>query len=223
VTSRTDKAPARDRVALAAFLTELHWIDGPAWSELSYRTGLSVSTLQRTARRSGPVPREENVIAYVEGITRAPRAVTDALRLWRRARIAERGRLRALNAPAPAYVRNAADLLAALAAAYEKAGAPPLRTLQRRAGYAADNVPNLPLTNASRIINRERLPTDQRQYEAYLTGCGIPAHALTPWRQAWNRVQSTAPTTPPAPEEHPFAPLAPHLISQRRARAAQAP
>ncbi|WP_123983013.1 hypothetical protein [Streptomyces sp. Ag109_O5-1] len=84
-------------------------------------------------------------------------------------------------------------------------------------------MPNLPLTNASRIINRERLPTDQRQYEAYLTGCGIPAHALAPWRRAWNRVQSTTPTTPPAPEEHPFAPLAQHLISQRRARAAQAP
>ncbi|MBC7272249.1 hypothetical protein ACF09G_36340 [Streptomyces albogriseolus] len=223
MTTRTAQASARDRTALASFLTTLHWIHGPAWSELSRRTGLSVSTLQRTARRTGPVPREENVIAYVEGITRDPRAVTDALRLWRRARIEERGRLRTLNAPAPAFVRNHADLLAALAAAYEKAGAPPLRTLQRRAGNAANNVPHLPLTNAFRIINRERLPTDQRQYEAYLAGCGVPEHALTPWRNAWIRVQSTVPTAPVTPEEHPFAPLARHLISQRRARAPQAP
>lgn len=193
MTVRTVRPPARERIHLGDFLTTLHWLNGPSWPELSRRTSLSVSTLQRTSRRSGPVPREENVIAYVQGITRDPRAVTDAMRLWRRARIEERGRLRTLGAPAPAYVRNEADLLAALATAYEKDGAPPLRTLQRRGGNAGGTVFVLPLANASRIINRIRLPTDQRQYEAFLTGCGIPEHALGPWREAWHRARRISP------------------------------
>lgn len=196
MTTRSARPATRARADLGVFLTSLHWMYGPAWSELSRRTGLSISTLQRTARRSGPVPREENVIAYVKGITDDPRAVADAVRLWRRARIEERGRLRTLNAPAPAYARDEADLLAALAAAYEKTGAPPLRTLQRRAGTtssAGGTVFLLPLANASRIVNREHLPTDQRQYEAFLTGCGIPDHALGPWREAWNRIRPARP------------------------------
>ncbi|WP_055534648.1 hypothetical protein [Streptomyces graminilatus] len=200
---RSGKPPARERTALGIYLNSLHWIYGPSWTELSRRTGLSVSTLQRTARKSGPVSREENVIAYVEGITDDPRSVADAMRLWRRARIEERSRLHSLNAPAPAYVRNEADLLAALAAAYEKDGAPPLRTLQRRAGNAGNEVLVLPLANASRIVNRVRLPTDQRQYEAFLTGCGIPDHALGPWLEAWHRARSAQPaTTRPAPQHH---------------------
>ncbi|MEU9211210.1 hypothetical protein AB0D27_25525 [Streptomyces sp. NPDC048415] len=193
MTVRAGRPPTRARTALSVFLTQLHMLYGPSWAELSRRTGLSVSTLQRTARTSGPVPREENVITYVEAITDDPRAVTDAKRWWRRARIEERGRLRTLNAPAPAGVRNEADLLTALAAAYEKDGAPPLRTLQSRAGMAGDKVYVLPVTNASRMVNRERLPTNQRQYEAFLTGCGIPEHALDPWRQAWHRAQIAQP------------------------------
>ncbi|MEW2574541.1 hypothetical protein [Streptomyces sp. NPDC047070] len=82
------------------------------------------------------------------------------MRRWRRARVEERGRLRGLSAPAPAYVRNEADLLAALAAVYEKDGAAPLRALQRRAGRAGTEVFVLPLTNAFRIVNRMHLPTD---------------------------------------------------------------
>ncbi|WP_151484227.1 hypothetical protein [Streptomyces albicerus] len=195
MTVRAGRPPTRARIRLGVFLTQLHMIHGPTWAELSRRTRLSVSTLQRTARPSGPVPREENVIAFVEGITDDPRAVTDAKEWWRKARIAERGRLRTLHAPAPAGVRNEADLRTALAAAYEKAGAPPLRTLQDRAGTAGGTAFVLPVTNASRIVNRERLPTDQRQYEAFLTGCGIPEHALGPWREAWLRVR-------PAPHDH---------------------
>jgi lambda repressor-like predicted transcriptional regulator len=106
MTLRTGTQPGRERTLLTQFLTALHWIHGPNWAELSRRTGLSVSTLQRTARRSGPVPREENVIAYIQGITDDPQAVTDAMRLWRRARAEERGRLRTLRAPAAAYVRQ---------------------------------------------------------------------------------------------------------------------
>lgn len=205
MTVRSSRPPARERIALGIFLHSLRWIHGgPGWAELARRTGLSVSTLQRTARRTGPVPREENVIAYVEGITDDPRAVTDVMRLWRRARIEERGRLHTLAAPAPAYVRNKADLLAALAAAYEKDGAPPLRTLQRRAGRAGDEVFVLPLANASRIVNRVRLPTDQRQYEAFLTGCNIPHHALGPWREAWHRAHTaTRPPTTDNRHAHP--------------------
>ncbi|MEV8547648.1 hypothetical protein [Streptomyces sp. NPDC051572] len=195
VTVRTGRPPTRERIHLAQFLTAVHQIYGPNWAELSRRTSLSVSTLQRTARRSGPVPREENVITYLQGITDDPQAVTDAMGLWRRARAEERGRLRTLRAPAPAYVRNEADLLAALAAAYEKDGAPPLRTLQRRGGNAGGTVSVLPLANASRIINRICLPTDQRQYEAFLTGCNIPEHALDLWREAWHRARRVRPPT----------------------------
>ncbi|SEE34331.1 hypothetical protein [Streptomyces sp. KS_5] len=198
MTAEAGRPPTQARIQLGVFLSQMHWIHGPGWAELSRRTGLSVSTLQRTARTSGPVPSEKNVIKFVEGIGDDPRAVTDAKRWWRKARIAERGRLRTLNAPAPAGVRNEADLLTALAAVYERDGAPPLRTLQGRAGTVADSkVPVLPVTNASRIVNRERLPTNQRQYEAFLTGCGIPEHALGPWRQAWHRAQLAQPSPRP--------------------------
>lgn len=198
MTERAGRPPTRARIALGVFLTQLHMINGPSWAELSRLTGLSVSTLQRTARTSGSVPREENVITFVKGITDAPRTVTDAKQRWRRARIEERGRLRPLNAPPPDGVRNDADLRAALAAAYEKDGAPPLRTLQRRAGTAGGEAFILPLATACRIVNRGRLPNDQRQYEAFLTGCGIPEHALGPWREAWHRVRIAQ----PAPYHH---------------------
>lgn len=57
----------------------------------------------------------------------------------------------------PTLVHTADDLGAALAAAYEKAGAPPLRDLDLP-GQA-----RLPLATASRIVNRKSLPATVEQ------------------------------------------------------------
>ncbi|MGW8955624.1 hypothetical protein [Streptomyces sp. NPDC055709] len=178
-------APAR--AALAAHLTGLLRGAGLTWAELAQATQLSVSTLQRTARSCAPVPPEGNVAAFVRGCGHGKEAEQEALCLWRRARIEQRGILAGLKHPEPAYVRNRGDLLAAAAAAYELAGAPPLRTVQERGGRTGAAF-LLPLAAAWRIVNLRRLPGDVRQFEAFLRGCGVLGKAMPVWRAAWQSV-----------------------------------
>ncbi|MEV6358134.1 hypothetical protein [Streptomyces hydrogenans] len=139
------------------------------------------------------------MIAFTEAVTSGhAQSVVRARQLWRRARIEHRGILRGLRAPAVRYIRTEADLLAALAAAYEKAGAPPLRTLQQRAGKAG-TAPLLALNTAARIIKRTHLPTSVKPFEAFLTGCGIGQRDRGPWLEAWARVRArSVDTLPPS-------------------------
>lgn len=80
-----------------------------------------------------------------------------------------------------------------MAAEYEKAGAPPLRVVQRRGGYtgpAGREVYTLPLATAWRIVNRKRLPADIHQFDAFLRGCGVTGKTMTTWRDAWQHAQA---------------------------------
>ncbi|GGR09972.1 hypothetical protein [Streptomyces pilosus] len=120
-------------------------------------------------------------MAYVRGCEATLEQECKALKLWRRARAKERGILRLLHAPGVHSIRTRQDFTAALAAVYEGTGAPPLRTVQQRAGTVPqpDGAPGgrevflLPLGTLWRIVHRKiKLPT-WNQCEAFLRGCGI--------------------------------------------------
>ncbi|PWI05121.1 hypothetical protein DIZ27_41330 [Streptomyces sp. NWU339] len=90
-----------------------------------------------------------------------------------------------LKKPRPEYIADQADLSRALHALYEHAGAPPLREIQSRAGGAM----HLPLSTLARIVSREALPADERQFLAFLAGFGVEGEERqTKWRMAWNKV-----------------------------------
>lgn len=200
------------RAELAALLAALREAAGLTFAELAAGTAqlggaaVSAATLSRAARCE-TVPKESTVLAYVRACGGGIDQEYTALRLWRAARTEERGVLARLQAPSVTNIRTPADLTAALAAAYEAAGAPPLRTLQQRAG--TDNVKGdslLPLGSAWRIIHLEGHPADWTQCAAFLRGCGINHRRMDRWHQAWMRA---AANTEPAPSRAPYAPRIP--------------
>ncbi|KPH99490.1 hypothetical protein OK006_8437 [Actinobacteria bacterium OK006] len=95
----------------------------------------------------------------------------------------ERGTLH-LRSPRPEYIADQADLSHALYALYERAGAPPLRQVQQRGGEPI----HLPLSTLARIVNRQTVPADQKQYSAFLAGCGVPSEQRPKWLAAWGKV-----------------------------------
>ncbi|WP_053606772.1 response regulator transcription factor [Streptomyces sp. MMG1522] len=200
------RVPSRTRSsaklnAVARYLDGLRQIADVTFAELAARVArlgdprlmVSAATLKRAS--SGlTVPKETTVIAFVRGVLGDEDDYTEhlALRLWRMARAEERGLLSTLKAPSVGKIRTHADLAAALAAAYEEAGAPPLRALRQRAGTdTLDGAHLLPLSTAWRITRREAQPADWRQCEAFLRGCGIHQRRMDQWRQAWNRTAAT--------------------------------
>ncbi|WP_060905425.1 response regulator transcription factor [Streptomyces scabiei] len=186
---------------VSAYLDGLRQIAGITFAELAAniarlgdpRLVVSAATLKRAASGLN-VPKETTVIAFVRGILGEEDEYAEhlALRRWRLARAKERGMLTRLKAPSVGNIRTRADLAAALAAAFEEAGAPPLRTLRQRAATDTINGEHLlPLSTAWRIIRREAHPADWRQCEAFLRGCGIHQRRMDQWRQAWNRTVAT--------------------------------
>jgi hypothetical protein len=150
---------------------------------------VSPATLKRAA--SGTVvPKHTTVEAYVEGCGGTPAAVRDADELWRHARIEERGRLAQLHAPRPELISDAADLSRALEVVWEQAGAPSLRDIRDRSG----NPLALPVSSAARIVNRDAVPADEQQLQAFLTGCGIPPEKHAAWTAAFAKISSTPST-----------------------------
>lgn len=198
------------QAVLATFLAGLRKRAGLTFQELTSRirelpepeSRPSAATLKRAAKDAGTVPKEPTVSAFVRGCGGGPAELRTSLRLWRLARTEERGVLSKLRAPAPNNVRDWPDLMSALAAAYEKAGAPPLRVVQKRGG-ASGGVLLLPLSTVSRIVNRTGRPADLQQYEAFLRGCGITRQQqLDQWRQAWKRTTTAQPGTSAAAVAH---------------------
>ncbi|MFG2197090.1 hypothetical protein [Streptomyces sp. NPDC048639] len=235
MTHRANHEPRPHRAKLAGFLTELRRGAELTYEEMADRLKLggrelSPSTLKRAAGTRSSVPKEPTVSAFViacvgseieQGAQQYDAAggnvMREALGLWRKAKIEERGKLEGLHAPSPANIRTDADMTAALAAAYELAGAPPLRTLQQRAGYTgapADDPaaqeqtmlsgapPILPVSTAWRIVKRRGQPTNLQQVEAFLRGCGITSRAMPEWRRAWERTLASSPP-PVAPRAAP--------------------
>ncbi|AOR29716.1 hypothetical protein BFF78_00155 [Streptomyces fodineus] len=192
----TTAVPAGPRRAeLSAYLDRLRQGAQLTFAELAERTtalgvpapAVSAATLKRAAGCL-TVPKETTVVAFVRGCDATAEQERRALQLWRRARAEERGILPALRPPAIGNIRTRADFAAALAAEYEKAGAPALRTLQQRAGAAGD-VFVLPLSTAWCIVRRGGHPSDWNQCAAFLRGCGVTGRrGLDEWQAAWHRV-----------------------------------
>lgn len=179
------------RQALARYLREFRASSQVTYEEMAaLYPNASAATLKRTASGEN-VPRWPRTLDFCVACFAAtsvdPRPVPDTEKLrglWLKARMEERGALR-LKKPRPEYIADQADLSQALSALYEHAGAPPLREVQARAGGAV----HLPLSTLARIVGREALPADERQFLAFLTGCGLQGQARQgKWRMAWAKV-----------------------------------
>ncbi|MFD7283807.1 helix-turn-helix domain-containing protein [Streptomyces sp. NPDC059862] len=179
--------PVRGR--LAEHLRSWRESAGVTYETLGRRTGLSPATLKRAAS-GAVVPRRATVEAYVEGCGGGQNEVRAAEELWRQARIEERGRLAQLRAPRPELIGDAGDLSRALEVVWEQAGAPSLREIRERSG----NPLALPVSGAARIVNRDTIPADEQQLQAFLTGCGIPPEQHTPWLTAFTKITHYSPT-----------------------------
>ena len=149
---------------------------------LAVRAGCHATTLQRAA--SGErVPKLQTVLNYARACDASPE---EARLLWKRARyeetrLARGGRGR--PAPRPEFIRDFVDLGAALVELYDKAGSPPLRTMEQRAGgFGA-----LPRSSAHRIRNKQAMPHSLRQFQAYLRACEVPEAEWPDWEAAWTR------------------------------------
>ncbi|MFE1781251.1 hypothetical protein ACFW9F_01320 [Streptomyces sp. NPDC059506] len=188
-------APGRHHQRLVSHLIDLKKRSGRSFAQLAANSrivggadgigAVSATTLKRAVDLKR-VPGERVVTAYVRAC--GVGGDQEALQLWRAARAEDRGLLGLLRAPEVDSIRTRADLAAALAAAYERAGAPILRVLQERAATAEASGPVLlPRTSAWRIARRGGRPATWKQCEAYLRGCGIPARHMTRWKEAWER------------------------------------
>lgn len=219
--TRATTTPEPDRAALAAFLTSVRRASGLTWDQLARATTPSARALRRTASAAGLVPPEDNVIGFVRGCGYGEAEQRRARDLWRAARIEERGVLPRLKASRVEYVRNPGDLLDAAAAAYERDGAPPLRTVQERGGRSVLSVRAvraivLPVGKEREEVRRYRqLPGDVRQFEAFLRGCRVEEKELPAWLEAWHRV-----TGPPGSRDPVPAPARRGQAEDQAARAA---
>ncbi|MEV0936375.1 helix-turn-helix domain-containing protein [Streptomyces phaeochromogenes] len=195
--SRAVHRAGRRHTHLSTVLTGLKEDSGLTFHELAARTTVSASALKRAAGLHALAP-EHVVTAFVRACGADTDQAQEALKLWRAARAEQRGILATLHAPAVTAIRTLADLTAALAAAYERAGAPALRVLQERAATDdTDGALLLPLTSAWRITRREGRPTTWTQCAAFLRGCGIHPRRLPAWQDAWTRAQPPTQTLTP--------------------------
>ncbi|MGD9482855.1 helix-turn-helix transcriptional regulator [Streptomyces sp. TRM70308] len=167
---------------LAEWLRDQRARTGQGYRALAVRAGCHATTLQRAA--SGErVPRLQTVLIYARACDASPE---EARRLWREARYKHTRQLRGghgLPAPKPLYVRDFADLAAALLDLYEKAGSPTLRTMEERAGrYGV-----LPRSTVHRIVRRQTMPAGLGQFRAFLRACEVPETDWQEWEAAWSR------------------------------------
>jgi transcriptional regulator with XRE-family HTH domain len=165
-------------------------------ARLTQRTLADSASISRGAvqrAESGTAAPSPTVLdAYLRacGASSADHARAHLLR--NRGRTTQRDKLRELMAPAPALIHTEDDLGAALAAAYERAGAPPLRDL---------NLPGrapLPTTTAWRIVHRKGLPATVRQLMTFLTACRVRPADHQPYIDAYiNADRGNRPIPPP--------------------------
>ncbi|MFJ8313127.1 MULTISPECIES: helix-turn-helix domain-containing protein [unclassified Streptomyces] len=168
---------------LVKWLREQRSRTGLTYRELGRRAGCAATTLQRAA--SGrTIPRRSVVEAYAWA---CGGSVDEAVQLWKRARYAERRSQRigpTVLPPQPELIHDVAELSAALLEAWERAGAPSLRTMEAQAGgFGA-----LPRTTLQRIISKQAVPRSMGQFEAMLRACEIPEPERQTWLHAYARV-----------------------------------
>ncbi|MCX5450282.1 helix-turn-helix domain-containing protein [Streptomyces nigrescens] len=202
---RGARRAGRRHTALVRLLTALKDSCGLTFTELAERTAepgaafaVSASTLKRAVGLDA-VPQEHVVAAFTRACDATAEQERQALGLWQAARAEDRGILATLQAPSVTNIRTTQDLTAALAAAYERAGAPPLRlVLERATTDQVDGALVLPLTSLWRITRREgRGPATWEQCEAYLRGLGVTHSVLMRlWHEAFTRARN--PSSAPA-------------------------
>lgn len=194
--SPADDAGRNPFAHLAGHLTALRDAARLTQRALADAANISRNAVQRA--ESGTAPPTAAVLdAYLRACGADPADHDKARRLHTLGRTAQRGKLRALQAPAPAFVRDERDLGLVLAAAYERAGAPPLRDFDR------PDRTRIPLATASRIVNRKALPASREQLITFLTVCGISPAAQRPYLDAYHHVIAQRGTRPAPPRAWP--------------------
>lgn len=169
--------------ALAMWLRTVRAHAGLTYQLLAREVGFHPTTLQRAASGTR-MPSREVVLAYAVGCGARE---DHAEQLWKEARYEARRSVRdrqtSLAAPRPELVRDFADLGAVLVELYDKAGAPPLRQMEQRAGQFG----LLPRSTAHRIVNKQAIPHSHAQFEAFLRACDVGETEQKPWLEAWKR------------------------------------
>lgn len=182
----------RELEKLALYLRDHRDRAGLNYKELAVRSGCSVSTLIR-AVAGEQVPKLKTVRAYALACDADP---DEAERLWKRARYrAARGCQDPV--PHPRYVRDFAELHAALADLYRKDGARPYRELEA----ASDGV--LAHATVGRFLRQEGGRPTRQFVRAFAIACGAKGLVLREWDQAWDRAEERR--------------LGPAVIARRRA------
>ncbi|MFG2276856.1 helix-turn-helix domain-containing protein [Streptomyces chartreusis] len=184
--------PDRPFAPLAAHLIGLRRAARLTQRALTYAANVSRGAVQR-AESGTTSPTTAVLEAYLRACTAGPAETARARLLRRHGRTIQRNRLCELKAPAPALIHTEDDLAATLAAAYERAGAPPLRDLSLP-GRAP-----VPPTTAWRIVNRKGLPTTVQQMLTFLTACGVSPAEQRMYTDAYHRITAnrSTRTTPP--------------------------
>jgi transcriptional regulator with XRE-family HTH domain len=165
--------------------------------DLAAAASVSRGTVQ-DAESGTRAPSPALLDALVRACRAAPESQTRAHVLRDRGRTALRDRLRGLEAPAPALIHTKDDLGAALAAAYERAGAPAPSDLIRPAGGG----PGIPRTTAWRIIRRKGLPADAKQLQTFLDVCRVRRADQRHYHEAFQRIRAARGNRPAPPTPH---------------------
>ncbi|MGI5473308.1 helix-turn-helix domain-containing protein [Streptomyces sp. CA-132043] len=177
----TSNSALRD---LATWLREQRERVGrPSYRELAERAATCHATTLQRAASGESVPKLSTVLAYARACDASP---GEAKRRWKAARYEETRAAHGggkLPTPRPELIRDVADLSAALAELYKKAGSPSMRTMEQQAG----GLGLLPRSTAHRIVNKRAVPHDRRQFEAYLRACEVPETEWDAWQEAWAR------------------------------------
>ncbi|MFE2463700.1 helix-turn-helix domain-containing protein [Streptomyces sp. NPDC059402] len=183
MTSPRPDGPRPPFSGLAEHLTALRRAARLSQRELAAAAAVSRGTVQR-AESGAAAPSTEVLDALVRACGGDQTAQGRAHVLRMRGRTEQRSRLRGLKAPAPGLVHTAQDLGAALAAEYERAGAPPLSRFCR----PSEGHKPIPRTTAWRIIRRQGLPADAEQLQTFLDVCRVGRASQRHYREAYRRL-----------------------------------
>jgi transcriptional regulator with XRE-family HTH domain len=160
---------------------------------LAQAANISRGTVQR-AESGTAAPTSAVLDAYVRACSGTQDDHARARLLRIRGRTVQRDRLRHLDAPAPSLIHTEDDLSVALAAAYERAGAPPLSDARLTPGRRP-----LPRTTAWRIVKRKNLPSTLEQLVTFLIACGIGPAKQRPYVEAFHRITASRGSRPLPP------------------------
>jgi len=179
---------------LANYLRSIRELAGLTYPELAGRASSSAATLKRAAS-GNCVPKraviEDFAAACAANDSEKESMVATAIRLWRRARYAERRPGSAYQTPCPQYIGEFRDMSVALRDLHAWAGFPSSHDMERRAGGFG----LLPHSTAHRVTTARTVPNSPEQLIAYLVACEEPSDRHKLWRDAY---RACAKELPPA-------------------------